>query len=99
MINALLTGIFNLIINLVSVILKPIDLAISALLPELGGAFASIGAFFNYVSQGLGWAISFTGLSQGALSLIVLYYTFKLTAPLTFSAIKSALKWYRTLKP
>lgn len=99
MINAIMTGIMNLIIGLVSVLLKPIDLAISTLLPDLSTAFGAIGGFFNYVNQGLGWAISASCLSSETLSLIVLYFTFKLTAPMTFYLIKLALSWYNRIKP
>lgn len=99
MINAILTGIMNLIISLVSVILAPVDLLISTLLPDLSNAFSAIGGFFNYVSQGLGWAISSSCLSSETLSLIVLYFTFKLTAPMAFYMIKLALSWYNRIKP
>lgn len=99
MINAIMTGIMNLIIGLVSVLLKPIDLAISTLLPDLSKAFSAIAGFFNYVLDGLGWAISSTCLSSETLSLIVLYFTFKLTAPMTFYLIKLALSWYNRIKP
>lgn len=99
MINAILNGILNLIISLVNVLLAPIDLAIEALLPDLNSAFNAIGSFFSYISQGLGWAISSSCLSSETLSLIVLYFTFKLTAPMGFYLIKLALSWYNRLKP
>lgn len=99
MINAILTGILNLIISLVNVLLAPIDLAIKSLLPGLDSAFNAIGGFFTYVNQGLGWVISSSCISSEALSLIVLYFTFKLTAPMTFYLIKLALSWYNRLKP
>ena len=99
MINAILKGIINLIIGLVSVILAPIDSAILSLLPDLSNALTQIGLFFNLVSTGIGWVVSLTGLSNETLSLIVLYFTFKLTAPMSFYMIKLALSWYNRLKP
>lgn len=99
MINALLTGIFNMIIGLVQTILKPIDVLIASFLPDLSGAFAAIGGMFGLVDNVMGFCVSVTGLSTEALSLIVLYWTFKLTAPLAISLTKSAIKWYRALKP
>lgn len=99
MINALLQGIMNLIMGLVNIVLLPIDRLIETILPNLDSALNSIGNFFNLVSQGLGWAIGATGLSSETLSLIVLFFTFKLTAPILFSTIKLALKWYDKLKP
>lgn len=99
MINALLKGMMSLIMNLVGVLLKPIDLLISQFLPDLSGAINAIGALFNYVGGTLGFCVSLTGLSSATLSLIVLYFTFKLTVPLLVSTIKTAIKWYNALKP
>ena len=99
MINALLTGIFKLIIGLVSVILAPIDLLITNALPSLDNALTAVANFFTYIGSSIGWVISLTGLSSETLSLIVLYFTFKLTAPMLFYMIKLALSWYNKLKP
>lgn len=99
MINALLTGIFKLIIGLVSLILTPIDALITNALPSLDNALTAVANFFNYIGSSIGWVISLTGLSSETLSLIVLYFTFKLTAPMLFYMIKLALSWYNKLKP
>lgn len=99
MINAILTGIFKLIIGLVSIILTPIDALITSALPSLDNALTGVASFFTYIGSSIGWVISLTGLSPEALSLIVLYFTFKLTAPMLFYMIKLALSWYNKLKP
>lgn len=99
MINAILTGIFKLIIGLVSIILSPIDLLITNVLPSLDNALTAVANFFTYIGTSIGWVISLTGLSSETLSLIVLYFTFKLTAPMLFYMIKLALTWYNKLKP
>lgn len=99
MINALLQGIIKLIISLVTVILSPIDNLIQSALPDLSNALTAVGSFFNLIGNGVGWVISLTGLSNETLSLIVMYFTFKLTAPMLFYMIKLALSWYHRLKP
>ena len=99
MINALLKGIMSLIISLVSVILAPIDLAIQSVLPDLSSALTSVGSLFNLIGQSIGWGVSVLGLSSETISLIVLYFTFKLTAPMLFYMIKLAISWYNKLKP
>lgn len=99
MINAILTGIFKLIIGLVSLILSPIDALITNALPSLDNALTAVASFFTYIGSSIGWVISLTGLSSETLSLIVLYFTFKLTAPMLFYMIKLALSWYNKLKP
>lgn len=98
MINALLTGILNLITSLINAVLAPIDLLIQTLLPDVSSAFSVFGGFLNLVSQGIGWVVNASCLSSEALSLIVLYYTFKLTAPMMFYLIKLALSWYNKIK-
>lgn len=99
MINAILTGIMSLIIGLVNILLTPIDLAVKAALPDLSSALSAVGSYFELALQDIGFVISVTGLSSTAISLIILYYTFKLTLPITFAAIKLAIKWYDKLKP
>lgn len=99
MINALLKGVIKLIISLVNVILTPIDAIIVSVLPDLSNAFTAIGSFLSIISSGIGWAVSLTGLSSATISLIVAYYTFKLTAPFLFYMIKLALSWYNKIKP
>lgn len=99
MINAILTGIIKLIVGLVSLILSPIDALITSALPDLAKALNAVGEFFNLISTGIGWVVSSLGLSNETLSLIVLYFTFKLTAPMLFYMIKLAISWYNKLKP
>lgn len=99
MINKILMGIFKLIISLVSLILSPIDALITNALPSLDNALTAVASFFTYIGSSIGWVISLSGLSSETLSLIVLYFTFKLTAPMLFYMIKLALSWYNKLKP
>lgn len=99
MIRAILSGIIKLIISLVSLLLAPIDLLIQGVLPGLSNAFTAIGNFLNIISSSIGWAVSLSGLSSSAISLIVAYFVFKLTAPMLFYMIKLALSWYNKLKP
>ena len=98
MINTILLGIIYLISALVQLILTPIDSAIALALPDLSAAFTSIGDFLTIAFQSIGWCISLLGLSPNVISLIVIYYTFSLTVPLIFYAIKLALAWYDKLK-
>lgn len=98
MINKILLGIIYLISALVQLILTPIDSAITLALPDLSNSFTGIGNFLTIVFQSIGWCISLIGLSPDVISLIVIYYTFVLTVPLIFYAIKLALAWYNKLK-
>lgn len=99
----ILSDIFNdlvyFIVNLISLFIKPIDNLILQLVPDLSNAFTAIGSLFQYISSGLGYAMSLTGLSPSTWALLAIYFTFKLTAPLTFYIIKLAIAWYNKLKP
>lgn len=99
MINKILLGIIKLIVGLVSVILTPIDNLITNALPDLSNVLDSVSSFLNIATQSIGWVISLSGISSNVISIIVLYYGFKLTAPLLFYFIKLALSWYNKLKP
>lgn len=99
MINALLTGIFNLIIGLVNVLLTPIDTLIATALPVLSDGINMVSQFFNWVAGLIPWGVSWFGFNTSVLTLFVAYITFELTMPLAIHTIKLALKWYDKLKP
>lgn len=93
-INAIIT----LIMSLVKLITAPIDLLILNTLPDLSNALTSFADVLDIIGTGIGWAISLSGISSTAISLIIAYYTFKLTTPLVVSTVKIAIKWYNSLK-
>lgn len=97
-IQDVVTFLINFIISFISLILTPIDNIILSLLPDLSNAFTGIGNYFSIISSSIGWAVSLTGLSSATISLIIIYYTFKLTAPMFFYLIKLAISWYNKLK-
>lgn len=55
MINAIINGIFKLIINLFNTITSPIILGVTALFPSLG-------TFFTYINTFLSYALTYVGL-------------------------------------
>lgn len=99
MIKAIINGIFKLIISLVGVLLAPIDSIIESALPGLSSAINAVGSFLSTCTSAIGWVLSCFGLSSSCLSLIVIYFTFKLTVPILIHAIKLAIKWYHMLVP
>lgn len=100
MIAKLMQAIINLIISLVNFLLTPINALITSLLPQtVVDGLNSIGAFFQIVSNGIGWVISASGIPTAAIAIIVATMTFKLTVPLLVHATKLAIAWYDKLKP
>lgn len=99
MIEAILKGIFTLIINLVNLLLYPIDALISNALPSLNDGLNMVSNFITWGCDGIRWAVSWTGLNSSVIALLVAYLTFNLTLPLAVSSIKLAIKWYHNLAP
>ena len=94
MIGKILLGIISLITSLIYGILTPIDTIIQNSFPVLSDAINSVGTVFNFISTSIVWAVNLSGLSASCISLIVAYYTFKLSLPLAISGIKLVVKWY-----
>ena len=90
MIKAIINGIFKLIISLVGVLLAPIDAIITNALPGLSSAINGVGGFLSTCTSAIGWVLSCFGLSSNCISLIIVYFTFKLTVPLLIYTFKLA---------
>lgn len=99
MINIIINGLLDVIIFLCNLILTPINLLIDTVLPDLSLMLDSVPLMFDKASVYLNWVISLSGLSTLAIQFIILYFTFKLTVPLTVHVIKFVVKWYNALKP
>lgn len=99
MIGALFNALFSLIINLVDIILLPIDTIIQSAFPSVAQLLASVNSMFSLVLSGLGWVIGLTCLPPLAFQLLLLYFTFILTVPIAISSIKLVIRWYNAIKP
>lgn len=99
MINAILKGIFSLIISLVNLLLTPIDALINSTMPALADGLGMVSNLFNYIASVVPWATSWFGFNSVVMGLFVSYMTFELTAPLAIHTIKLAIKWYNKIKP
>lgn len=99
MINKILTGIFNLVISLVSTLLSPIDSLINSALPSIAEGLIYINNFFNYILGFIPYLMSWFHLPNVFITLLVGYFTFKLTVPLAIHTIKQAIAWYDKIKP
>lgn len=80
MLNALLQGILKFLGVLVSIVLLPINLLISAFFPDLSQHISAIDSFLPTLSNGVGFFSSlfpplFRSLLFIALSTILIYYT------------------------
>ena len=99
MINALLKGLFSIIISLVNLLLTPIDAAISAALPAVSDALSAVSGFFTWICSFIPYIISWLHLPQWFITFVIGYWTFKLTVPLAIHTVKLAISWYDKIKP
>lgn len=98
MINAILKGIFSLVISLVNILLLPIDSLINSTMPAIADGLNAVASFFSWVSNLMPWGISWFPINSAVITLFVGYMTFSLTAPLVVSTVKLAIKWYDKIK-
>lgn len=99
MINAILKGIFSLVISLVNMLLSPIDYAINEYLPSVADGLNYVADFFTYMLRFIPFISSWLNLPQIFIELVIAYWTFKLTVPLAVHTVKLALAWYDKIKP
>jgi len=98
-VSVIFNTIMTLVLTLVKIILLPFDLLIRAALPQISDGLTAVGEFIEILAQGIGWAISASGVPYAAIALIATYYIFRLTLPINIWIVKLAIKWYTTLKP
>lgn len=98
-VNVILKGFLNLVILFAKIILLPVDALLNSLLPETELLFSAVNSMFDTLEPVLGFVVSLSGLSTTAISFLIIYYTFSLTAPLAIHSIKFIVKWYNVLKP
>lgn len=98
MIKALLTGIINLLISLVNIVLLPLDTIINNNIPVLTDAFTAINLLFDKLVDFVGWVVDASCLPPLAIEIIVSTLTAHLTIPFLVHAIKMVIKWYDKMK-
>lgn len=98
MINALVNGIFKLIINLFNAITSPIIGAVTVLFP-------SVGTFFTYINTFLGYALRYVGLvldlcfiPRTALTFLFDYYLTCYSIYLLVISIRFVINIYNKFK-
>ena len=99
MMEQVLDFIMVFLIKTVNLLLLPIDAFIKYLLPDVSVALRYISSFFTWLSDLIPLGVSYLGLNHEILSLVSSYLVFRITVPLSFMAVKLAIKWYNALKP
>lgn len=93
------TAIINFCTSLIGSLMGPISSTILSFLPQLTGFDQAVEDFFTWVVHFANWALSWLPFSTSFWTIFVLYWVFRLSAPLLVHAIKTAVKWWHALVP
>lgn len=99
MIAKLFSFLFDLVINLVNLLLSGVDAVIEQFLPQVSDAINMVSALFTQILSLIPWVMSWMGLNTVVVGIVVGVITFELTVPLVVHTIKLAIRWYDKLKP
>lgn len=98
MISDLLQNVLLFLATAFNMILAPIDNFLAQNLPGIASALNSITDFFSQLGSVSQWVVSYFGLTNETLSIIVLGFIAPTTISLLIFPIKLGIKWFRSLK-
>lgn len=99
MIAKILNGFLKLIMKLTDILLSPINLAITTLLPSsVNQSLTSINQFMQLPFQFMGWVLELVHVPTLALELIVAYWVFKYAIVGSIAGVKRVITLYQRFK-
>lgn len=98
MINAIINGIFKLIINLFNVITSPIISAVTLLFPNIAVFFSYINSFLNYALTYVGLVIDLCFIPRPALVFLFDYFAVCYSIYLLVVGIRFVINIYNKFK-
>lgn len=99
MINAILNGLLDFVISLISVLLAPIDLLITNNIPAFADILQSFGDFISTILGFIPWILSWFHIPGALIAFVCTYFIAKLTISIVVHEVKLTLAWYRKLVP
>jgi uncharacterized membrane protein len=88
----------NTVLIIIGIILVPIDAVITTFIPNIATYTQNIIDFFGIITTYIGWGLSALGLNAVIITLLVAFWTFKLTAPAIAWVFKLIFKWWHAVK-
>lgn len=98
MINAIINGIFKLIINLFNTITSPIISAVTVLFPSLGKFFTYINYFLSYAFTYVGVALDLLFIPRTAIVFLFDYFSVCYSIYLLVITIRFVINIYNKFK-
>lgn len=99
MANAIVKVFLKLAKSLLGVVLAPLNILINALIPNFSNYITPIYNLFNLILNSIGYVIDLLGISNVALTIVVLTITYNVLVMLSAYSLKIGVKWYRALMP
>lgn len=98
MINAIVNGIFKLIINLFNMVTSPIISAVVLLFPSLGTFFTYIDSFLSFALTYVGLALDLLFIPRGAIVFLFDYFVTCYSIYLLVISIRFTINIYNKFK-
>lgn len=98
MINSFVLLILDVFSNLLSLLLKPIDLLLENLIPDYSSLSVNVVNLFNYLYSFIVYIFSWLHIPADAINILVLYLEFKVALFFGSLTYKLVVKWYHVLK-
>lgn len=98
MINAIINGIFKMIINLFNVITSPIIASVTLLFPDISSFFSYISSFLSYALTYVGLVIDLCFIPRPAFVFLFDYFTVCYSIYLLVIGIRFVINIYNKFK-
>lgn len=99
MVAKIISAILKLIVKVASILLAPIDLAISGLFPDFSDVLIKITEYMSLPFQFMGWIFELVHIPSICLVMLVAGYTIKNAIVGGVASVKYAITLYQRFKP
>lgn len=99
MVNAFLNGLLTFVSKLIEIMLTPLDLLVSGLMPDVTVVLSKVSSFFSLLENYGSFVLSYTGLTHEVIGLVVMLIVAIIYLTFSTLGIKLVLRWYRMLMP
>lgn len=95
----LIKAVFKVVKLLINIVLAPINLVITELMPATSNAITSVNQFFDKIKDGVLWVKSWLPFDEVFYIFLFSVLSYKFLAPLVAHSIHLVVGWYNKLKP
>lgn len=97
MIRVIIIGVLRLLTLLINVVLYPINLLLTSLVPDVTSAFTKITDFFSTIRSYAVFGLSYTGIEPTFIQIACIEMVAIITIPFAVHGLKLIARWWETL--